>query len=71
MHSPETQAKIAAYRQKVATNEVTIEDCKEIVALLRQDRKAAAAASATSTRKKAIAAIPDAGSLLDEMMGNS
>lgn len=69
MLSPETQAKIAAYRLKATVGELTLEDCQDIVRHLREGRVTAAAASDGARRKKAIAAIPSAADMLGDMMG--
>ena len=65
----EFQTKIAAWRARAANNELTAEEMKEAITYLRQGRVAAANASATATRKKAIAAIPSAADMLSDLEG--
>lgn len=64
IQSPDTQAKLAAWRLKAAEGTLTLEESIEAVKLLRAGRMQALASSASSTRKKAIAAIPAADDLL-------
>ena len=63
----ELQSKIASWRLRAAEGTLTLEEMKEAVAFLRQGRVAAANASAASKRKKAIAEIPHASDMLDEL----
>ena len=63
----ELQSKIASRRLRAAEGTLTLEEMKEAVAFLRQGRVAAANASAASKRKKAIAEIPHASDMLDEL----
>ena len=65
--SLELQQKIHNWRMRAADNSLTLEEMKEAIKFLRADRQAAAAASAGSTRKRAIAAIPSAESMLDDL----
>jgi len=65
--SPELQSKIASWRQRAATNELSQEEMKEAIILLRAGRLTAAAASAPARAKAAKAAIPHADDLLDEI----
>lgn len=68
LQSSEVQAKIARVRAKIEAKEtVDIEEYKEVVAFIRQGRMASAATSDSAKRKKAIAAIPAADDLLDEL----
>ena len=67
--TPETNAKIAIYRQKAIEGSLTVEDMKEAIILLRGDRKGAAVASEKSRRTKAKAIIPSADDLLSELEG--
>ena len=69
MYPPETQAKIALFRAKMAEGTMTIEEMKEAVELLREGRLAASLASASSTRKRAAREIPKADDLLGELEG--
>jgi len=65
--TPETQAKIAQWRVKALDGTLTIEEMREAIIALRGDRLGAAHASAASKRKKAIADIPSADDLLNEL----
>lgn len=67
IQSPETASRIAILRAKIADNTITEEELKEGIRILREGRLAAAQSPASATRKKAIAAIPDANSLLDSL----
>lgn len=69
--SPELQSKIANWRLRAATNELTLEEMKEAVLYLRSDRMAAAKASSVTAakRKKAFAEIPSQADMLDELEG--
>lgn len=74
MSSPiplELQAKISSWRLRAADGTLTLEEMKEAVKYLRAGRlgAATAAASAARTRKKAIAEIPSAGDMLNELEG--
>lgn len=71
MYSPETQARLAALRQKVADGTITEAEMAEGIRLLRGDRIGAQVASDTSRRKKAVAVIPSADDLLTELSGDS
>lgn len=66
---PELQQKIADWRRRAALNELTLDEMKEAIIYLRAGRLAAATASATSKRKKAIAEIPHADDMLSELEG--
>jgi Tfp pilus assembly protein PilW len=68
--TPELQAKLANWRARAAGqgDPLTLEDMREALRLLRQDRRSAAAASDTSKAKKAKQVIPDADDLLDQLM---
>ena len=65
--SIELQQKIAVWRQRAAEGTLTLDDMKEAIIHLRAGRVNAANASAASKRKKAIAEIPAAGDMLDEL----
>lgn len=70
MSSPvdaQTQAKIALWRQKALEGTLTLDEMKEAVRALRAGRLTAAAASDTSRRKAAKAAIPSADDMLEEL----
>ena len=63
----ELQAKISSWRLRAAENSLTIEEMREAVKYLRAGRVAAANASAATKRKKAIAEIPYASDMLNEL----
>ena len=68
-YSAETLSRIAQIRAKIADNTATLEEVKEGIILLRQDRKSAAGSSDTARRAKAKAAIPSADDMLAELGG--
>jgi hypothetical protein len=68
-YSTETLSRIAQLRAKILDNTITLEEMKEGVILLRQDRKSAASSSDSTRRAKAKAAIPSADDMLDELGG--
>lgn len=61
--SGELQQKIAIWRQKAATNELTLEECQEAVKLLREGRMQAQQLSQSTRRAAAKKAIPSADTL--------
>lgn len=65
----QTIARINELRRKAIEGTLTEADMIEGVQLLRADRRSAAVASETVRKKKAVAAIPDADTLLDELGG--
>jgi len=65
--TPELQSKIASWRQRAAEGTLTLEEMREAVSHLRSGRVSARDASAASTRKKAIAAIPSAADMLSDL----
>lgn len=67
--TPEAQQKIADWRRRAATNELTLEEMKEAIIYLRAGRLAAATQTAAAKRKKAIAEIPHADDMLGELEG--
>ena len=67
--SPETASKIAVWRAKSADGTLTIEELREAIKIMRQDRISAAHASATSRQAKAKTVIPAAADLLSAMKG--
>lgn len=67
MISPELQSKIASWRLRAATNELSLEEMKEAVKLLRQGRFAAASAGAAAKRGAKKAAAPAADDMLSEL----
>jgi len=67
MYSPEVVQKVAVWRQRIATNQLTEAEMQEIVNTLRAGRTGAAIASETSRRKTAKAAVPDAEDMLKEL----
>lgn len=65
----QTIARINELRRKAIDGQLTQDDMIEGIQLLRADRRSAAVASETVRKKKAIQAIPDADTLLDELGG--
>jgi hypothetical protein len=63
----ELQAKISSWRLRAAEGTLTIEEMKEAILHLRSGRVSAQAASGAAKRKKAIAEIPAAADMLDEL----
>ena len=67
-YSPETQMKIAVWRQKAMEGTLTLEEMREAVIIMRGDRKNSANAAASGARRaKAKAAIPSADDMLEEL----
>lgn len=66
---PELQSKIASWRHRAATGELTQEEMKEAIVWLRAGRLEAAKASQAARTKRAKAEIPNASALLGEMEG--
>ena len=64
---PELQSKIASWRQRASTGDLTQEEMKEAIIWLRAGRLEAAKASQASRTKRAKAEIPNASDLLGEM----
>lgn len=52
MYSPEVQNRITQLQEKALAGTLTLEDCRESILLLRQDRLSASQASAASKRAK-------------------
>jgi hypothetical protein len=71
IHSPENTMKIADFRRRINLGEeLSTDEMKEIVVILRQDRASAQVASTTSRTKKAAAKAPvDTSALLQGLMG--
>jgi len=69
--SPELASKIAIWKAKALNNTLTKEEMREAVALMRGDRKGAAAMSETAKKKKAKADIPDGDDLLRDLLGDA
>ncbi len=70
--SPEAQAKVQLWRQKAREGTLTQDEMREAIATLRQDRVAAAGASAVSRAKKSATAAKKAvnsDDLLSELDG--
>lgn len=65
--SLELQAKINAWRQRAAEGTLTLDEMKEAILYLRQDRMQAATSAAATKRKKAIIAIPSAADMLSDL----
>lgn len=67
--TPEMMLKIAAIREKVKDGTATLEDMKEGIRLVREDRTGALTASAASKKKAIKAEVPSAADLLNELEG--
>ena len=67
--SPELASKIAVWREKAKAGTLTQDEMRQAVAMMRGDRKSAAAASTQAKAKKAKAAIPDGDDLLNDLLG--
>lgn len=65
--SPELQQKMAMWRQKAVAGELSLEEMKEAVKLMREGRATAVTKSDTAKRAAAKAAIPNAADLLKEL----
>lgn len=65
--SHEAKAEIQLYRQKAREGNLTTEDLRHAIALLREDRMSAQAASTKSKTTKAAKAAINSDSLLDEI----
>lgn len=68
--SPEASAKVQLWRQKAREGTLTLEETREALAYLRQDRINAATSSAKASTKKAAGTAKksiDSDSLLDEL----
>lgn len=66
--TPEATSRIESLRREALTRELTPDEMRETVKLLREGRLAAHHASENSRKKSAKVAIPDANDLLDELM---
>lgn len=67
--NPEQQQRLSILRSRQDSGEITLEEMREAVLILRQGRVSAQAASDSSKRKKAAAAIPNADDMLNELEG--
>jgi hypothetical protein len=67
--TPETNAKIAIWRQKIFDGTISVEEMKEAILVLRAGRIAAAHASESARRTRAKVEVPSANDLLKEMEG--
>lgn len=65
MYSPETQSKIAIFRQKAVEGTLTLDECRESIKLLREGRETAQAAARASKSKSKPPA--NAEALLNEL----
>lgn len=68
LQSPELQSKLAMWRAKAATDDLTVEEMREAIKLLRQDRRAAADAP-KATKGKAKGPTKSADEMLGELEG--
>lgn len=65
--TPEIQSKIAIYRQKAVDGTLTLDEMKEAVLMMRQNRRTAAASASSPRRAKAKAEIKSADEMLNEL----
>ena len=65
--TPETMSRLSILRAKVAEGSITLEELKEGVKLMREDREVSSKASANPRRAKAKAEIKSADEMLDEL----
>lgn len=63
-YSAEDQSKIAIWRQKSIDGTLTIDDCRDYVALMRQGRTSAIKASEASRKSRAKKEVKSADDLL-------
>lgn len=66
MYSPQTQSRIAHLRSKCADGSVTMEELREAVKLMREDRFTATTASAAAKQRKTKAPV-NVGALFDSL----
>ncbi len=70
--TPDLQMKVSLWRQRLLAGTITKEEMIEAVSILREGRRSAAAASATSAKTRATAAakpVINGDDLLGEMLG--
>ena len=65
--TPETNSKIATWRQKALEGTLSVEDLRQAIEVMRGDRRGASVASEASRRKKAKVVVPSAEDLLAEL----
>lgn len=66
--TPEINQRIQILRQRMAAGEaISVEDCKEAVALMREGRLSSAYSAEKTKRVKAMVAIPKAADMLSEL----
>jgi len=63
-HGPEAEARIAHLRREATTRDLTPDETREVIALLRAGRVSAFHASDTARKKTAKVEIPNADDLL-------
>lgn len=65
--TPEAESRIASLRREATTRELTLDEMREVIRLLREGRLSAHHASATARKSKAKADIPSANDLLGDL----
>lgn len=69
MLSAETQSKLENYRRLASTGNITQEQMREVIQMLRQDRLHASAAAASSGKRASSKKPPqDTGLMLDSLL---
>lgn len=69
VQSLETQSELARLRQRAISGELTQDEMKKAIIMLRADRVSAVKNTEAGKRKAAKAAIPDADTMLNELEG--
>ncbi len=64
LNATELQQNIALWRAKAAAGELTLEESRQIIAIVRGERRTAAESSDAARRAKAKKAVPTADELL-------
>lgn len=67
--TPELQSKVAMWRARAEAGTLTEADMIEAIRELRAGRYGAQTASDSAKRKRSIAAVPDADTLLKDLLG--
>lgn len=65
--TPEIESRIASLRREATTRELTLDEMREVIRLLREGRLSAHHASATARKAKAKVDIPSANDLLGDL----
>lgn len=65
--TPEVSSQIAIWRQKAADGELSVDDMRKVVELIRGDRKTASVSSETAKKVRAKKVIKSAEDMLKEL----